>query len=179
MKLIPGSKIEDIVYNTPFRSKQHLSDKVKGHKTMLLFLRYYGCSLGQYDMLMLKEQYAKILAVNGIVKVVLQSDPALLADELGSPNVYPFEIICDPDQTLYNLFEIAPAESMAQLGGGKVMEKIKKIQELGLKHGRYEGVEEQLPAAFVIDENMTVTYAHYGKDGADIPEPDEIAQLLK
>ena len=165
MKLIPGSKIEDIVYNTPFRSEQHLSDKVNGHKTMLLFLRYYGCSLCQYDMLMLKEQYAKILAVNGVVKVVLQSDPALLADELGNPNVYPFEI--------------TPAESMAQLGGGKVMEKIKKIQELGLKHGRYEGVEEQLPAAFVIDENMTVTYAHYGKDGADIPEPDEIAELLK
>ena len=31
----------------------------------------------------------------------------------------------------------------------------------------------------IIDENMTVTYAHYGKDGADIPEPDEIAELLK
>ncbi len=179
MKLTPGMKLEDIIYETPFKKEQHLAEKTAGHKTLLLFLRYYGCTLCQYDMLILKEQYAKILAVNGIVKVVLQSNPALLADELGSPDIYPFEIICDPDQTLYNLFEIAPAESMAQLGGGNVMEKVKAAQELGLKHGRYEGVEEQLPAAFVIDGDMTVTYAHYGENGADIPDPDEMAKLLK
>ena len=179
MKLEPGMKIENIIYDTPFRPAQSLSDKVSGHKTMLLFLRYYGCTLCQYDMAVLKEEYAKIHGVNGQVKVVLQSDPALLADELGSPDVYPFEIICDPDKTLYDLFEIAPAETMAQLGGGKVMEKIAKAKEMGLSHGRYEGVEEQLPAAFVIDDTLTVTYAHYGENGADIPSVDEMAELLK
>lgn len=179
VKLTPGMKIENIVYNTPFRSNQNLADKVAGHKTMLLFLRYYGCTLCQYDMLLLKEQYAKIHAVSGQAKVVLQSDPALLAEELGSPDVYPFEIICDPDGTLYNLFEVNPAASMAELGGGKVMEKIKAAKDRGLTHGRYEGVEEQLPAAFVIDDNMCVTYAHYGTNGADIPDVDEMAELLK
>ncbi len=179
MKLTPGMKLGNIVYNTPFRAEQSLADKVAGHKTMLLFLRYYGCTLCQYDMAVLKEEYAKIHAVNGQVKVVLQSDPALLADELGSPDIYPFEIICDPDGALYNLFEIAPAESMAQLGGGKVMEKIAKAKEMGLSHGRYEGVEEQLPAAFVIDDTLTVTYARYGENGADIPSVDEMAELLK
>ena len=179
MKLAPGMKIENIIYDTPFRPAQSLSDKVSGHKTMLLFLRYYGCTLCQYDMAVLKEEYAKIHGVNGQVKVVLQSDPALLADELGSPDVYPFEIICDPDKTLYDLFEIAPAETMAQLGGGKVMEKVAKAKKLGFSHGRYEGIEEQLPAAFVIDDTLTVTYAHYGENGADIPSVDEMAELLK
>ena len=69
MKLTPGMKIENIVYNTPFRSNQNLADKVAGHKTMLLFLRYYGCTLCQYDMLLLKEQYAKIHAVSGQQKL--------------------------------------------------------------------------------------------------------------
>ena len=68
---------------------------------------------------------------------------------------------------------------MAQLGGGKVMEKIAKAKEMGLSHGRYEGVEEQLPAAFVVDDTLTVTYAHYGENGADIPSVDEMAELLK
>ena len=104
MKLKPGMKIENIIYDTPFRPAQSLADKVSGHKTMLLFLRYFGCTLCQYDMAVLKEEYAKIHGANGQVKVVLQSDPALLADELGSPDVYPFEIICDPDKTLYDLF---------------------------------------------------------------------------
>lgn len=179
LKLVPGTKIENIVYNTPFRSGQSLADKVAGHKTLLLFLRYYGCTLCQYDMLLLKEQYAKIHAVNGQVKVVLQSDPKLLAEELGSADVYPFEIICDPDGALYRLFEVNPAASMTELGGDGVMEKIKAAKERGLSHGRYEGVEEQLPAAFVIDENMSVTYAHYGTNGADIPDVDEMAELLK
>ena len=91
----------------------------------------------------------RIRATGGEVKVVLQSDPTLLAEELGSPEVYPFEIICDPDGVLYQLFEVNPAASMAELGGGNVLEKIKAAKERGLTHGRYEGIEEQLPAALL------------------------------
>ena len=65
MKLEPGMKIENIIYDTPFRPAQSLSDKVSGHKTMLLFLRYYGCTLCQYDMAVLKEEYAKIHCPSG------------------------------------------------------------------------------------------------------------------
>ena len=179
MKLSPGMKIQDIIYNTPFCSNQSLADRSAEHKTLLLFLRYYGCTLCQYDMLLLKEQYDKIRATGGEVKVVLQSDPTLLAEELGSPEVYPFEIICDPDGVLYQLFEVNPAASMAELGGGNVLEKIKAAKERGLTHGRYEGIEEQLPAAFVVDGNLSVTYAHYGKNGSDIPDVSQMAELLK
>jgi peroxiredoxin len=179
MKLIPGTKIDNLTYNTPFQSAQHLADAVSGRKTLLLFLRYYGCTLCQYDMAVLKEKYAEIQAVGGQVMVVLQSDPALLAEELGSPDVYPFEIICDPKAELYTLFEIAPAASMAELGSEKVMEKIQAAKGMGLSHGRYEGIEEQLPAAFVVDGDLTVTYAHYGTNGADIPDVEEIVALLK
>ncbi len=179
MKLSPGMRIQDIIYNTPLSSNQSLAGQSAGHKTLLLFLRYYGCTFCQYDMLLLKEQYDRIRATAGEVKVVLQSDPTLLADELGSPEVYPFEIICDPDGTLYKLFEVNPAASMAELGGGNVLEKIKAAKERGLSHGRYEGIEEQLPATFVIDGDLSVTYAHYGVNGGDIPDVDQIVELLK
>ena len=68
---------------------------------------------------------------------------------------------------------------MAELGGGNVLEKIKAAKERGLTHGRYEGIEEQLPAAFVVDGNLSVTYAHYGKNGGDIPDVSQMAELLK
>jgi len=178
MKLEVGMKLENIIYDTPYAKGVSLKEGLKG-KTMLLFLRYYGCTLCQYDMLMLKEAYDKVEAVGGCVKVVLQSDPAALAEELGEEGYYPFEIICDPECALYKAYEIDPAGSMAELAGGNIMEKITAAKALGLSHGRYEGIEEQLPAAFVIDNEMTITYAHYGKNGTDIPSPEEIVELLK
>ena len=33
--------------------------------------------------------------------------------------------------------------------------------------------------AFVVKSDLTITYAKYGKDGADVPTPQELEQLLK
>mgnify|MGYP000609266414 FL=1 len=67
---------------------------------------------------------------------------------------------------------------MQELGGGKVAEKVVEARKL-FSHGEYEGEELQLPAAFVVEKDLTVTYARYGKDGADVPTPEELKKLLK
>ena len=59
------------------------------------------------------------------------------------------------------------------------LDKIAKVKEEGFQHGAYEGEELQLPACFVVDGNLTITYAHYGKNAADIPTVEELAQLVK
>ena len=57
--------------------------------------------------------------------------------------------------------------------------KIAKATFKGIKHGEYEGIETQLPALFIVDNEMNVTFAHYGKAAGDVPDIEKIADLLK
>ena len=49
----------------------------------------------------------------------------------------------------------------------------------GYKHGACEGNELQLPAAFVVDKEGRISYAHYGKSAGDTPDVRSLAELLK
>lgn len=88
-KINVGEKMENFVFDTPYKRGMDLETVVGGKKTGLLFSRYYGCSLCRYDMIQLKEQYEKITATGGQVVFVLQSDPDLLARNF-TENEYPF-----------------------------------------------------------------------------------------
>lgn len=75
-RLTVGEVMPNFTYDTPFATGLTLSDTVqKTPKTALLFLRYYGCTLCQYDIHQLAENYHQITDVGGQVIVVLQSDP--------------------------------------------------------------------------------------------------------
>lgn len=88
-RLTVGEVMPNFTYDTPFATGLTLSDTVqKTPKTALLFLRYYGCTLCQYDIHQLAENYHQITDVGGQVIVVLQSDPAGLAQEL-QPDTFP------------------------------------------------------------------------------------------
>ena len=106
-KLTVGAKMPDLTFCTPYANGCSLSQiarRVKG-KTALVFLRYYGCTLCQYDIHLYKEGYEKIAATGGQLLVVLQSDPGKLAVQLEGQNL-PFEIICDPREAIYKELEI-------------------------------------------------------------------------
>ena len=118
----------------------------KTPKTALLFLRYYGCTLCQYDIHQLAENYHQITDVGGQVIVVLQSDPAGLAQEL-QPDTFPFSILCDPKAALYERFGIQPAASMAKMADAGTMLKIAKATAAGYKHGAYEATSCSCPPA--------------------------------
>ena len=67
------------------------------------------------------------------------------------------------------------------LGSEEVMKKFMKkreaIQELGFIHGEYEGIEEQLPAFFYMDEELKVLSAHYAKGIGDMPTAEEMLAM--
>ena len=178
-RLTLGEGMPDFTFDTPFETGRSLSGtlaRVEG-KTALVFLRYYGCTLCQYDIHLYAKQYDAVKAAGGQLLVVLQSDPAKLAGQM-KPGDLPFDIVCDPEQSLYKRFEIAPAPSKAELGDEKTMEKIARARAAGFRHGDYEGEELQLPAAFVMDRAGKLTCVHYGKTAGDVPSPDELAALL-
>ncbi len=143
----------------------------------MVFLRYFGCTLCQYDMRQFAAEYDKITAAGGQILVVLQSGPAKLAKEL-TPEDFPFEITCDPERKLYREFEIAPAKSKMEMAGAKTLKKLAKVTLSGLKHGDYEGDELQLPAVFVVAPDLTVVHARYGKAAGGVPTPGELTEIL-
>lgn len=176
-KLQAGQSMPDFIFNTPFEQGLSFRAVAEGKKTALLFLRYYGCTICQYDMMKLREQYSLFTGQGAQVLVALQSDPEKLAQKI-TPQTYPFTIICDPTQQLYREFEIKPAKSKAGMVSPKALKKLAKVHGTGLQHGEYEGDELQLPAIFVLDDQGVLKHAHYAKDVADLPDAEELAQWM-
>lgn len=169
MKLKIGDKMPNFTVNTAFEGTLSLEELLGDNKTVLLFLRYAGCTLCRFDMKVLKNEYQKIKDKLGYeVIVVLQSDSNKLSKEI-SKDYYPYQIICDPHENLYKQLEIKPAASQEKMVGPGTMEKLNKVKMSGLIHGDYEGNELQLPAAFIVNKDLTVTYAHYATSVTDIP----------
>lgn len=169
----------EFYYRTPFRSNLSISDTVKlvKGKTALVFLRYYGCTLCQYDMHQYAEQYKEVKKCGAQILVVLQSDPEKLAVQT-KPEDFPFEIICDPEQKLYKQLEIPAAKSMLKMADTKTFGKMVSAKASGFKHGEYEGEELQLPAVFIMDQKRFLSYVHYGKSAGDVPDVKELIALL-
>ena len=178
MRLQTGDKIPAFFYDTAFQSGLSIADtlkKVKG-KTALVFLRYWGCRICQYDVMQFAAGYEKILERDGQLLVVLQSTPENLKEQWGEE--LPFSVICDPEKILYSLFEVQPAPSKEAMMDARTVEKVQAAEKLGLQHGIYEGEEFQLPAAFIIRPDQTVTYTQYGKAAGDVPDVEKMAALL-
>ena len=60
----------------------------------------------------------------------------------------------------------------------EMMNIFKTIEEMGLQHGPNEGLEEQLPAYFIVDSELNVTAAHYCENPFEVPEPEDFANLF-
>lgn len=91
---------------------------------------------------------------------------------------FSFDIISDPKLELFKELEIVAAPSMEVLVSGTSMAKMDKAIAAGYAHGEYEGDELQLPATFVVDENLKVLYAKYSKDLDDLPTIDDLSSVI-
>lgn len=178
-KLTVGSEMPDFSFSTPFQKGRTLAGTVRNvqGKTAVIFLRYYGCPLCQFDIREFAVSYDRIRQAEGQILIVLQSDPVEMAKQMKREDL-PFDIICDPDQELYRLFEVKPAGSKEELVDERSREKILAAKAAGFTHGKYEGEELQLPAVFITDDQRKLVYVHYGKTIGDILTPEELAETM-
>lgn len=178
-RLKPGDTLPDFSFCTPYedgcRIRQLVREQGEGN-TAVVFLRYYGCTLCQYDIHLYTEHYKEITAEGGNFCVVLQSQPKNVRSQIGEKGL-PFPIICDPEGALYREFEILPAKDMEELAGGNAAAKIMEARKF-FTHKEYEGEELQLPAVFVADRDMKLVYVKYGENAGDVPKPEELKILL-
>ena len=177
-KLVKGDKFPCAKVNTLKNEEVCVSSLAgKSGKTAYVFLRYYGCSLSQFDVATYAKCYADIKAKGNELVVALQSTAESISRQC--PIQIPFNVICDPEAKLYKQLDIQPAEDMQQAGGEVTSEKIQRLRATtDIKHGDYEGIEEQLPAYFVVDADMNVLVAHYSAEMGDVPTPEDFEKLF-
>lgn len=174
-----GDTFPNLLISTAYKEDQYVYDVLRG-KTIFWVLRYIGCPVCRYDVAQIAANYNEFRAHNAQVFVVMQSDKTHIRETIGADEL-PFDIICDNDMRFYQTLMIHPAESMDALAGtrkDKLQKKGALADENGFTHGDYEGDELQLPAMFIVDENRKISYVHYAKELADMPEIDEVLNLL-
>ncbi len=176
MRLKKGDLFPSFTYINQNREVCNIEDiYVKFDNTVVLFLRYYGCSVCQLDLLEYKDRYNELKSKNAEVVIVLQSTPESLDKQAGE---FPYQIICDSEMELYKKFEIKPAKSTFGMLSLKLFSRLKKVKALGLEHGDYEGDEKQLPAMFIINRQGDVAFSKYAKSLTDYPTFDELLEKI-
>ncbi len=175
MKISKGQHIPDFEFMN-HKSERNVFSQVleESKKTVLLFLRYYGCPVCQLDIREYRNRYKEFQNKNMQVFIVLQSTPENITKE---PIDLPFDIICDPEMKLYKEFEIIEAKSTLKLMSFGLFRKAIQVKKLGITHGEYEGIETQLPATFVLDQKGLVLFSRYGKNITDIPTIDSLLKM--
>lgn len=183
MKLNVNDRFPQFTFNTESQTGVTTDDVLKNGRTVFWVLRYIGCTTCRYDVHQIMLHYDEFKARGVQVYVVMQSDPAVVREDL-KDSPLPFHIICDEAQEIYKTLEIPATETKEERQPtdpadiAKLQAKIEKVRASGFVHGKYEGNEQQLPAMFVVEEDGSVSYAHYAKNNIDMPTVDEMLAIL-
>jgi peroxiredoxin len=81
---------------------------------------------------------------------------------------WPFTIISDPQGKVFQLYGVESGGIIKYLHPAGLLAAIKAVRQ-GFRHGKFEGKETQLPAAFAINAEKVIKYVHYGENISDIP----------
>jgi len=179
-RLNVGELLPDLTVDTVQKRHMKLSEIVGGKRTIFMVLRYIGCTVCRYDVHLLAQRYGEFQALGAQVVVVMQSPIATVEKDLVE-NIPPFYLICDPEQVIYKTLTISPAVSMEELIGdslSSLQEKGVQASAAGFAHGDYEGIEEQLPAFFLVNGEMIAEEVHYAKHIMDMPSVDEMLEKI-
>jgi thioredoxin-dependent peroxiredoxin len=162
-----GNKARDFRFQTPWDDEVNFYDAVGNNPAVLIFLRYFGCPVCQMEMAKIKQEIDLVSKKGGYVFVVLQSAPETLAS-LTQKEDWPFTIISDPEGKIFQLYGVDAGGIIKYLHPAGLIAAIKAISR-GFRHGKFEGKETQLPAAFAMTGDKLIKYAHYGEYISDMP----------
>jgi len=134
-----------------------------GKKTLLVFFRYAGCPFCNLALDRLLAAYPRLAAHGLSVVAFFQSDRALTERYIMKRHVVPFPVVPDPGREVYGRYGI---ESSV----GAALRTILRLDILfqawrqGYPQPLIDGDFFLVPAVFLIDKDLTVRSAQYGRD---------------
>jgi peroxiredoxin len=172
-----GDKAPDFYFQTPWLPRQNFYETGGDKPAVLVFLRYQGCPVCRMEMALLKREIGWFREKKAKVFVFLQSEPATIA-AITNEGDWPFFIVCDPEGVIFQKYAVEAGGILKYLHPAGMMAAVKAISQ-GFRHGKFEGKETQLPAAFAVNAMQAVTYAYYGKHIGDLPSPATLAANIE
>jgi len=166
-KLTLGNKAPDFKFTTPWDGEVNFYYAVGDNSAVLIFLRYYGCPVCRMEMAKIKQDIDLVMEKGGSVFVVLQSAPETIASLIKKDD-FPFTIICDPQEKIFQLYGVKAGGIIKYLHPAGLIAALRATCR-GFMHGKFEGNETQLPAAFAMTADKIIKYAHYGENISDLP----------
>ena len=136
-----------------------------------------GCPICQMEMANIKRDIHLAKNKDVFVFVVLQSSPDTISS-ITKVEDWPFTIVCDPVAKIFQLYAVNRGNVLKYLNPVGIAAALKAIGS-GYKHGKFEGIETQLPASFIINSNRVITLAHYGNRINDIPSLETLISNIK
>ncbi|ABC83672.1 peroxiredoxin-like family protein [Anaeromyxobacter dehalogenans] len=140
-----------------------------GTPAVVLFTRYVGCPVCQLHVARIAAAMPEFRARSCGVWMVFQSSAEHLRAAMAEwrPG---FSAVADPTARLYDAFAVEA--SVAGYLAPRSLLALVHATMAGKRHGRFEGRETQLPAAFVLAPAGRIAFAHFGRSiGDDAPIP--------
>lgn len=151
----PGVNLESVN-----RGTVSLGDYI-GKRAVIIFGRYFGCPVCQYDF---DELIAKVDKIREKAEIIYftQSSPEV-ARKFIIEHELDFPVIPVPKEDGH--YKVYDDYSVRNMGIGTTIEILRRAsiaKKAGKTHGEYEGRETQSPADFVVDEAGKIIWAHRG-----------------
>ena len=177
LQLQVGDKAHDFDFETPWSARQNFYETSGNNPAVLVFLRYQGCPVCQMEMANLKRDVGLFTQKEARVFVFLQSTPEIVSSATNKED-WPFFMVCDPQGAIFQQYAVEPGGIFRYLNPAGLIGAIKATFK-GFKHGKFEGKETQLPAAFAVNAKKVISYAYYGKHVSDVPSPETLASNIE
>jgi len=177
-KIKKGMQIIDFTFHTPWLKNQVFSHYLKRkRKTILVFMRFYGCRLCQLDINKMIKSYSEFQKRNTQILIVLQTEPSIIRNQHNKSET-PLTFICDPNHFLYRLYGLETYNYKDK------PKEVKEKLQLAIDKG-YEKVDNnnkeipnQLPATFIMNSNWDIEFAYYGVHTGDVPSIEKLIEKI-
>lgn len=152
-------------------------EQYRGKKIMISFYRYASCPFCNFRVHDLIQKYPDFQKQGLEMIAFFQSPKKSMINYLQEQEA-PFPMIPDPKHTIYKVYGVTGSTCKFLLGGLKVGRLINAMRK-GFMPGKMEGDITMVPGDFLINEDMTIHTAYYGKDISDHLDMNIIEKFLK
>jgi peroxiredoxin Q/BCP len=170
VKLRPGDPAPEFSLDSVNMGRVTLSE-YRGRRVLLVFGRYFGCPVCQYDF----DQLIRFRREAGIdVIYMVQSRPKSVTEYISGLDV-DFPVVAVPmEDGRYRVYDTYGVGALGPASVIQIFMRARDARKAGKVHGPYEGRETQIPADFVIDSDGAILWAHVG-----LFEPGELVAFLR
>jgi len=154
-------------------------------KTLLIFLRHYGCKCGAERMRRFREEYPDYLATGANVVAIGQGEPGVRTKHYIELRQVPCPVLCDPELRAYHaygLLEGLPSQIDPDIAGWRPNDRETGVKFLEARRKTDKRLVDNpwlLSGEFIVDKQGTLRYLHRYQYCEDFPNAQYLLAALR